>query len=290
VAVYEHRYQTYGGPRTSPRWRFLILSRYAGRDLLGKRLLVALLVACYAWPLILSAMIYVPHNLGFLRALGVQPGASPFDFDFDGRFFLRMFMVPQGWWSLLLVFIVGPELMSADLRNNALPLYLSRPLSRWEYVLGKATVLVLLLSAITWVPGLALFALQSYLEGWGWFAANLRTGLGIVLGSALHVAVLCLVSLALSASIKWRPLARLALIGVFFVAAGFADVLNLLLGTEWASVFNLRAVIAVAWAGLFGVEPWIELPVPAAWLSLLVACGASAALLARKVRAYEVVR
>jgi ABC-2 type transport system permease protein len=253
-------------------------------------MLVALIVICCAWPAILSLLIYLPHNLSFLKLLNMAPGTPLFPFQFDARFFVRMFMVPQGWWSLFFAFIVGPELISADLRNNALPLYLSRPLSRLEYVLGKATVLTLLLSAVTWIPGLALFALQAYLQGWDWFTANLRIGYGIVLGSAIYIALLCLVSLALSAYIKWRPLARLAMLGVFFVAAGFADVLNLLLGTEWLSVLNLRAAMAVVWAELFGVKPWIELPAAAAWLSLLVACAASAGILSRKLRAYEVVR
>ena len=51
--------------------------------------------------------------------------------------------------------------MSPDLRNNGLPLYLSRPFSRTEYVLGKMSVLLILLSAITWVPGLLLFLFQA---------------------------------------------------------------------------------------------------------------------------------
>ena len=49
--------------------------------------------------------------------------------------------------------------------TTALPLYLARPFCRTEYILGKIAVLVILLSAITWVPGLLLFLLQAYLGG-----------------------------------------------------------------------------------------------------------------------------
>ena len=61
--------------------------------------------------------------------------------------------------------LVGPPLVSRDLRNNALPLYLCRPFSRTEYVMGKMSVMLILLSAITWVPQLLLFLFQSYLRG-----------------------------------------------------------------------------------------------------------------------------
>ena len=69
--------------------------------------------------------------------------------------------------------------MAPDLTNNALPLYFSRPLSRFDYVLARLLVLVGLLSLVTWVPGLLLFAMQSGMAGWSWFAANWRLGVGL---------------------------------------------------------------------------------------------------------------
>ena len=55
--------------------------------------------------------------------------------------------------ALFLAAFVGPGQVSPDLANNALSLYLARPFSRAEYVLGKMSVLVILLSLMTWVPG-----------------------------------------------------------------------------------------------------------------------------------------
>ena len=63
---------------------------------------------------------------------------------------------------------MGPGLISPDLSHNALPLYLARPFSRTEYVLGKMSVLMGLMSLMTWIPGVLLFVLQGYLEGWQW--------------------------------------------------------------------------------------------------------------------------
>jgi ABC-2 type transport system permease protein len=155
---------------------------------------------------------------------------------------------------------------------------------------GKASILVVLLSAITWIPGFAVFGFQVYLEGGDWLAANWRAGLGLVVGSWIWILLLCLVSIALSAYVKWRPVARMSMILVFIVAAGLAGVLNLQFRTDWASVINLSDMFHVIVTSLFGVESSLDVPPAAAWASILLTCAACVGLLARKLRPYEVVR
>ena len=94
-----------------------------------------------------------------------------------------------------MVLIVGPPLVCTDLSHNGLPLYLARPIRRWEYVLGKASVLVILLSAVSWIPLLLMFFLQAYLAGNGWLWDNLRIGAGIFVGSWIWILVLSLLAL-----------------------------------------------------------------------------------------------
>jgi ABC-2 type transport system permease protein len=50
------------------------------------------------------------------------------------------------------VLLVGPNLISQDLRYNALPLYFSRPLRRIDYFVGKLGVIVALLTAVIILP------------------------------------------------------------------------------------------------------------------------------------------
>ena len=290
MAVYERTYRPYTGPLT-PEWsRFLVVPDYAFREVFQKKLLLTFLVGCFVWPLIMAILIYLPHNVSFLKLFSQQTGATGFGIDFNAAFFLRAFMVPQGILSFLMAFFVGPALISSDLRNNALPLYLARPFSRWEYIAGKALVLMSLLSLITWIPGLLLFLLQAHLAGNGWLIDNLRIGIAIFLASWIYIALLCLVSLAISAYVKWKPLARLGLFGVFVVAGGLSGVINFTLRTDWGSLINLADMIRVVWSNLFGVTTWSATPVWAAWLSLLAACGVCVLLLWRKIRAYEVVK
>ena len=60
---------------------------------------------------------------------------------------------------MLLVLVVGPDLVSQDLRFNALPLYFSRPLRRIDYFLGKLGVIALFLAAVAVVPAVAAYLL-----------------------------------------------------------------------------------------------------------------------------------
>lgn len=288
MAVYERSYRGYHGPHTSARWRFWVIPRYAYQQVLGSRGFVAFLVLCFIYPVASAVIIYLPHNLRFLELFGLTPAdLSRFVEEF---IFPRRFMYNQGFMSFLLVFAVGPALISADLRNNALPLYLSRPLTRSEYVLGKLTVLAVLLSAITWIPGLVLFVFESYLMGWSWFLGHLRVIPALVMGFWTWILLLSLFSLAISAYVKWKTVARLALVVLFFLGAAFGGLVNFMFDTEWGRLLNLSDMIHVVWSRLLGEESAVEFPLWGAWLSVLGVCAACLGLLARKVRAYEVVR
>ena len=126
----------------------------------------------------------------------------------DGSFF-QTFANIQGGFAFVLALLVGPPLVSRDLRNNALPLYLCRPFSRTEYVMGKMSVILILLSAVTWIPQLLLFpAIVS--RGFAWFRANLWIASAIVIGSVVWILLLALLSQTISALVKWRVVASAA--------------------------------------------------------------------------------
>ena len=290
MAVYERTYHTYSGPVTPEKSRFLVLPRYAYREVFQSRFFVAFFVACFVWPLVLAVMIYLPHNVSFLKAIQTEASSITSLFKYDATFFFKFFMWWHGLLAFVMAFVVGPALISADLRNNGLPLYLSRPFSRAEYILGKSTVMILLLSSITWIPGLLLFGLQCYLGGWSWFREHGMIGISILLSFAIWILILCLICLSLSAYVKWKPVARAALFGVFFVLSALGGLVNLLLDTSWGSLIDIFGMVMVVWSGLFGIPGPVDVPVWAAWGSLIAFCAICLLLLSRKVRAYEIVR
>lgn len=299
MAVYKKTYRRYDGPLT-PSWsRFLILSRYSFDEMRQKRFFGLFLIAAMVWPIVCALTIYLHHNLGALRILDLDASKI---ITIDAKFFL-FYLGFQSMLAFFLTAFVGPGLVSPDLANNALPLYLSRPFSRAEYVLGRMTVLLSLLSVFTWVPGLLLFALQSYLEGAGWLFDNVRIAGAVFAGAWIWILILSLLALAFSAWVKWKPFAGALLFITFFVGAGMANAANQILNTRWGHLVNLSHLIGTVWLRLFGepaalgagavffrVQPGGETPLWAAWGALFGLCAICLRLLSKKVRGMEIVR
>jgi len=304
MAVYEHTYKQYLG-RLTPEWsRFLVIPRHAFRDVFKSKLFTAFFVICFLPLLFEAILIYLHHNVSALAILRVNVREL---IPIDASFF-QFWVNFQAWPAYFVMLLVGPPLVSRDLRNNALPLYLCRPFSRTEYVLGKMSVLLILLSAITWVPQLLLFLFQSYLEGTTWFVENLHLASAIFISSVVWILLLALLSQAVSALVKWRVIASAALLGIFFIPWVFGEVVNQMFLTRWGSIISLGALMRNVTSGLFGTFVQAsgqitqfdgrvgreivvnEMPLWAAWLALFVVCAICLALLSRKVKAYEVVR
>ena len=124
----------------------------------------------YIFPIIAGVLIYLRYNASAIALLGANPDNL---LPIDAGFF-AVFLSSQGFFSFLLTAYAAPGLVGPDLSNNALPLYLCRPISRAEYVLGKMAVLLIPLSLITWVPGALLWMMQAGLDSGDWGRNNLH--------------------------------------------------------------------------------------------------------------------
>src|SRR5205823_4832119 len=248
MAVLERSYKRYQGA-LAPEWsRFLIIPRHAYRHVFRSKLFTAFFALSFIWPLVCAILIYLHHNV---NALGIMKLNVADVLPIDALFF-QTFVAVQGTIGFFLAMLVGPQQVSRDLTNNALPLYLCRPFSRSEYVVGKMSIVIILLSTITWAPGLILFLLQSYLDGWAWFSDNIAIASAIFLGSLVWILLLALLTQTISAWVKWSLAARAALIGLFLIPSVFATIVNQMIETHWGNIISLTALIQNVWAGLFG--------------------------------------
>jgi len=297
VAVYKRTYRPYAGSLTAHWSRFLVIPRYTFEELRKSRALVLLfIIGCIA-PLFFAVTIYLKHNFSLLGLLNIKAQQL---IEINAKFFYNL-LQSQSALGFFLAAFIGPGLISPDLTNNALPLYLARPFTRAEYILGKFSVLAIVFSLLTWVPGLMLFGLEAYFEGAGWAWDNLRIAAAIVAASVLWILVISLLAMALSAWVKWKPAAAGLLFGVFFVAAGFGGAINGVLRTQWGHLLNISHLIGTAWQELFDVSgrrggPFTpmrnagEIPLWCIWAMLFAICGFCLWMLAKKVRGAEVVR
>src|SRR5918996_1288272 len=238
MAVYEQTYKPYTGALT-PEWsRFLIIPRHAFRGVFKSKLFTAFYVICFIPLLVEAVLIYLHHNVTALAIMQINAREL---LPIDGSFF-QAFVNIQGGFAFFVALLVGPPLVSHDLRNNALPLYLCRPFSRTEYVMGKMSVLLILLSWITWIPQLLMFLFQSYLEGFAWFKANLWIAYAILIASLVWIILLALLTQTISALVKWRVVASAALLGLFFIPSVFGEFINVVFQTRWGNLISLGAL------------------------------------------------
>jgi ABC-type transport system involved in multi-copper enzyme maturation permease subunit len=261
--------------------------------LFKSRFFVILLVFCIVPCLFFAGYIFVANNKTL--QLLMQLRTADF-FKVESQYFVFM-MLSQTQAAFLLNCWVGPVLIAGDLTNGALPLFLSRPFSRADYVLGKLAVLGLLLSAVTWVPCLLLFSLQSGLAMDGWIWSHLWMVVPIVLCSAIWILMLSLLSLAVSAWVKLRIVATGVIFISFFIPAGLGEMFNAIMGTYWGQLLDFsymfRLILAKGFrerSGLLGSIGWHEIPLPAAWGTLIFVCLLSLVILNARLRARETVR
>ena len=293
MAVYKRTYKTYEG-RLTPAWsRFSVVARYSFANLFKSRIFTAFTVLCLFPVLLGIAQIYLVHSATAQMLLDVRRLSIIKITNSWFAFFLQV----EAWLGFLLAAAAAPGLVTRDFANHSLQLYFSRPLSRVEYLAGKITVLAALLSCTTWIPGLLLFALQAQLEGNGWGWNNAYLVGSIVLSSWLWIAVIALVTLALSVWVRWRIAATALIIGVFFLLPGFAQMVNLILGTRQGLMFSLPYTLNVAWMHLYRLDPRAlhslgmdRIPLLSAWITVITACLLSLLLLNARLQAREVER
>ena len=155
---------------------------------------------------------------------------------------------------------------------------------------GKLTILAGLTSLITWVPGLLLVVLQTSLEGFAWLQQYWFVPLAVLFGAWIWIFVVSFLALAISAWVRWRPLAGFFLLMIYFAGEFFAGIVRLLFRTDWGQLVNIRHLIRTVHASAFRLDPVDGPPVWVAWLALLAIIGVCLWMLNRKIRAYEVVR
>lgn len=290
MSVFKHEYRAYEG-RVTPFWsRIGVLVRYGLAEAWSSRITVGLFTLAML-PLVVDLVaIYLANNP--VARFIVSPGRK-FPVEIDARFFLRV-LSAQCWLALVLNAWVAPRLVSFDLTDNALPILLSHPISRSGYVLGKFLSLFLILSLVTWVPCLLLFADEAYTAQQPWLSTNLQVGFGIIAGSLLWITVVAMIGLALSSWVKWRMVATGVIFAAVFVPAGVGGVITGILRTKWGFLLNMPVMMTELWQRMLGapfvLRSEMELPTSAIALMLLATMAVCLVLLNARIRGREVVR
>jgi ABC-type transport system involved in multi-copper enzyme maturation permease subunit len=291
LSVYKHNYQAYTG-RVTPLWtRVLVLARYGLAEVWSSKITIGLFTLSFLPTFVFIVLIYLANN-PIARAL-ILHGNDARDLSINAMFFLVVLEI-QCWAALLITAWIAPRLITFDLADNALPILLSHPISRFGYVLGKFAALFGSLSLVTWVPCLLLFVYQGYSSAQPWAGANLHIASGLLFGSALWILMLSILGLALSSWVKWRAVATGIIFAAVFVPSGVGGIITGVLRTKWGFLLNMPFVMTQLWRRMLGAPElmWRDETIPTAAIvtMLLLICLLCAAMLNARIRAREVVR
>src|ERR1700704_1534720 len=191
MPIHDQGYRRYGGDKARRGTGWMVITRAGLRTFLAKRAFLGLLLVSWFPFFVRAVQIYAAANLP--QAAFLAPTPETF----------RQFLDQQRTFVFFVTVYVGAGLIANDRRANALQIYLSKPLTRAEYVFGKLAILMTFLALVTWLPAIVLLIVQIAFAGnFTFFKNNVFLFPAITLFAFIEVALASTTMLALSSLSK----------------------------------------------------------------------------------------
>lgn len=170
----------------------------------------------------------------------------------------RNFMAFEAWPVMILLALAGALLIGNDVRHGSLAFYLSKPISRWDYVTGKAIAVALVVNLVTTIPALILWLEYGFIKQKEYFLDQLVEKTDLLVGILAYGAVLTvsLTALLLATATWLRRTVPLIMTWVilFIFCASLANALTRLgWGAGWR-LFDLWNCTYVVGNACLGIE------------------------------------
>jgi ABC-2 type transport system permease protein len=277
MPIHDQGYRRYGGGRARGQG-WTVIARSGIRSFFGRKAFLGLLLLSWLPFFVRVIQIYAAANLPQAAFLAPKPET------------FRQFLDQQEIFVFFITVYVGAGLIANDRRANALQIYLSKPLTRTEYVFGKLAILTTFLLMVTWVPAIVLLLVQIALTGsFTFFRNNVFLFPAITVFAFVQVTMVAATMLALSSlSNSSRYVGILYTAVLFFTQAIYGVVYAVTRSTamSWISVSaNLTQIGDV----IFRLPPKYDTPWIVSLLVIAALVGASAFVLEKRVRGVEVI-
>jgi ABC-2 type transport system permease protein len=277
MPIHDQGYQRYAGHRKAHGSAWWVIARQHVWSALKYRPFIILLLLSWAPFVVRTVQIYVSSTYEQAQVLAVTSRTYRDFLDFQGI-------------CVFLVTISMAGLIADDKRANALQVYLSKPLSRLEYITGKLVAMLLFLLSVTLAPALMLLLMQVLFTGTVTFVRNnIFLFPAITLFALMQSLVSAFTMLALSSLSKSRRFVSIMFAGlIFFTAAMYQALRNITGSRQWA-VLSPGEMLDVLGNAIFRIDGVQAVSVPVASLVIVVLIGGSVWILERRVRGIEVV-
>jgi len=249
------------------------------RTMLGSRRWIVLMVVSWIPFVVRAVQFYIAANFAQAATI-VAPSSQTF----------RDFFDQQDLFVFLVTITLGAAAIAQDRRANALQIYLSKPLTRLEYIVGKLSVLIAFLLFITWVPAILLLILQVLFAGnFTFLKANAYLFPAITLYSLIEVVMVSMCMLALSSLSTNSRFVGILYTALIFFSKAVYGVLLAVTGSNSVSWISFGNNLAQLGDVIFRVPLRYETPWIVSLAVVIGLIGLSALILERRVRGVEIV-
>ena len=243
-----------------------------------QRQFLGLLLLAWLPFVVRTVQIYASAN--FPQMAFIAPTAETF----------RQFLDQQDIFVFFVTVYVGAGLIANDRRANALQIYLSKPLTRAEYVFGKMAILMTFLLMVTWLPAFVLLLVQVAFAGsFTFLGNNLHLFPAITLLSFLEAVMVSTAMLALSSLSNNSRFVGILYAGLIFFSDALYGVLRAVTGGSRLSWVSFGHNLAQVGDVLFRVPLRYSTPWSVSLLMIAALIVVSALILEKRVRGVEVV-
>jgi ABC-2 type transport system permease protein len=278
MPIHDQGYRRYGGSRAPRGQAWSVITRAGVRTMLAKRMFLGLLLVAWFPFFVRAVQIYAAANVP--QAAFLKPTAETF----------RQFLDQQSIFVFFVTVYVGAGLIANDRRANALQIYLSKPLTRAEYVFGKLAILIVFLLGVTWAPAIVLLLVQIAFAGnFTFLRNNLFLFPAITVFAAIQVITVATAMLALSSLSKSARYVAILYAMVLFFTSAIYGVLYAVTRSSSFSWISLSADLEQVGNIIFRMPAKYDTPWPVSLLVIVVAIGLCGWILERRVRGVEVV-
>src|SRR3954462_5826686 len=281
MPIHDQGYRRYGGSKARTGTGWIVIARAGIRTMIGKRAFLGLLLISWFPFLVRAVQFYAAANLTTIpQASMLAPSADTF----------RQFLEQQRTFVFFVTVYVGAGLIANDRRPNALQIYLSKPLTRAEYVFGKLAILMTFLALVTWLPAIVLLIVQIAFAGnFTFFRNNVFLFPAITVFSFIQVTMVATAMLALSSLSKSSRYVGILYAAVIFFTQAIYGVVYAATRSSAMSWISFSANLSQIGDVIFRQTPKYDTPWPVSLLMIVALIVLSAVVLGRRVRGVEVV-
>jgi ABC-type transport system involved in multi-copper enzyme maturation permease subunit len=310
VPVYPQTYRHYTGAWQPRSMSWTVIAQKGIIRLWRNKGIRFILMATAVFFMISVSRLYIAANLELIEFLGITGDIGPgiriddlrntrigniftinesFYYDFFGSVYLAFFFI---------ALLGGSGAISSDKRSKAMMLYLSKPITSFDYIFGKAAFVLFFLYCVSLLPAMLLMFLHAFFnENWSYLITNIPLALKIFAYANIVAIPLTIISLALSSLFKSNEASGAFFAAIYWLPDVLIQAIRGLLGRflwgsndpELWSLLSLSNIWHQIGTSLFTDEPAFQLHWGIHLIALIVICAFFSFILYRQIRAVEVV-